>query len=564
MAYPIKNTAVSQINSVKTGGFYLGVNQGGYGLTSVTAFWNGKTPNVGGYIVYVGNGTSTPTMYIVADDSQLINLSNTLGGGSNTTIESALNYFINSANSVCVNIDVPNIVTNGLVLYLDAGYTPSYPRGFNTLFDISGGGNNADLVNGMNYSSSYGGQTYMDGGDEYIRIPPSTNLSNYFSTNSFTIETVVTSDSAVYPMSRHPLYINGTVTAATTKGWSVGHTTSDTYLQVRVSDGVNLSVTNIPHNVTQSTAYHRIFTVNRTSGCVTKYYQDGVYMGEDNAPLITGSIYDGVTTDFVTGMVFGYVWGWRFIGGISTIKVYNRVLSTQEIQQNYYASLQKLIPVSFLILWIDAENTNTRVITPTTAYDSSSYDYNGSLMNSMGLSHRNAGTSFSFDGGDDYINLGSPYRIGISVSYLTVSIWFKITTTPVGANTMIKFGAINSGWFIGLTSSGMYYNLYTTTYTYGGGGIGPISLNTWYNVTFTFNGTTFVMYLNGVIVVNTTASAGTIVNGGSTVVNIGRDGSGSGSNYFKGDISIVRVFYDTLTSAQVLNIYNAGKQRHGL
>ena len=81
MAYPIKNTAVLQTNSVKTGNFGVGVNQGGYGLTSVTAFWNGKTPDVQSYIVYVGNGTSSPTMYIVLSDSDLINLSNTLGGG---------------------------------------------------------------------------------------------------------------------------------------------------------------------------------------------------------------------------------------------------------------------------------------------------------------------------------------------------------------------------------------------------------------------------------------------------------------------------------------------------
>jgi hypothetical protein len=255
-------------------------------------------------------------------------------------------------------------------------------------------------------------------------------------------------------------------------------------------------------------------------------------------------------------------------GKVISAKIYNRALSLTEIKQNYYAGLERLIPVNDIILWIDGENTNTRVITPTTAYDRSSYDYNGSLMNSMGLSHRNAGTSFSFDGGDDYINLGSPYRIGISNSFLTVSVWFKITTTPVGANTFIKFGASNAGWAIGISSSGIYYSLYTTTVNFLGGGLpvgGSISLNVWHNVTFTFNGSgTFIMYLDGVAVVTTTSTAGGINNGGSTVVNIGRDGTGSGSNYFKGDMSIVRVFADTLTSAQVLNIYNAGKQRHGL
>jgi hypothetical protein len=62
-------------------------------------------------------------------------------------------------------------------------------------------------------------------------------------------------------------------------------------------------------------------------------------------------------------------------------------------------------------------------------------------------------------------------------------------------------------------------------------------------------------------VVNTSATAGTITNGGSTVVDIGRD---NGSNYFAGRMSIVRIFNQTLTATDVSNIYNAGKPRHGL
>jgi hypothetical protein len=79
MPYPIKNTTAQQTNTVRTLNFAFGVNQGGYGLTSSTAFWNGKPPNVGGYVVYVGNGTSSPTMYTAVDDNALITLSNNLG-----------------------------------------------------------------------------------------------------------------------------------------------------------------------------------------------------------------------------------------------------------------------------------------------------------------------------------------------------------------------------------------------------------------------------------------------------------------------------------------------------
>jgi hypothetical protein len=177
----------------------------------------------------------------------------------------------------------------------------------------------------------------MDGGDEYIQVPPSTNIQSYFSNNSFTITVIVKSDNVVYTRSRCPIYVNSTVTNNNQKGWSAGHGASSSSMQIRVCDGANFSTTDISHVVSESTIYLRTFTVDRTNGVLTKYYVNGSYIGQHNATNVTGSIYDGIDTDFVTGFVFGYVWGWRFIGGIYNIMVYNRALSAQEVLQNYNA-----------------------------------------------------------------------------------------------------------------------------------------------------------------------------------------------------------------------------------
>jgi len=231
----------------------------------------------------------------------------------------------------------PNIVEDGLVLYLDAANIKSYGGSGTVWNDLSGNGNVANLVNGTLFTTSSGGSVYMDGGNEYLRVSPSSNLSEYFSTNSFSIETVVKSDNVVYPRSRHPIYINGTVTSNSTPGWSAGHQSTATSIQIISGDGVNRQVTNINHNVVESTIYHRIFTIDRTNGVLTKYYVNGNYIGEANHASVIGSIYDGITTDFQTGFVFGYVWGWRYIGDIYKISVYNKVLTPQEIQNNYNA-----------------------------------------------------------------------------------------------------------------------------------------------------------------------------------------------------------------------------------
>jgi type IV pilus assembly protein PilA len=49
------------------------------------------------------------------------------------------------------------IVTNGLVLNLDAGNPASYPGTGNTWFDLSGNNNHGTLVNGVGYNSDNGG-----------------------------------------------------------------------------------------------------------------------------------------------------------------------------------------------------------------------------------------------------------------------------------------------------------------------------------------------------------------------------------------------------------------------
>jgi len=75
----------------------------------------------------------------------------------------------------------PRIVTNGLVLHLDAADRNSYPGSGTTFTDLSGNGNNATLQNGTSYSSDNGGTLVYDGADDKITIQNSTSLSSFTS-----------------------------------------------------------------------------------------------------------------------------------------------------------------------------------------------------------------------------------------------------------------------------------------------------------------------------------------------------------------------------------------------
>jgi len=61
----------------------------------------------------------------------------------------------------------PNIVTDGLVLYLDAANTKSYPGSGTTWTDIAAR-NNGTLTNGPTFSSANGGLIVFDGIDDYV------------------------------------------------------------------------------------------------------------------------------------------------------------------------------------------------------------------------------------------------------------------------------------------------------------------------------------------------------------------------------------------------------------
>jgi hypothetical protein len=65
----------------------------------------------------------------------------------------------------------PRIVTDGLVLALDAANSLSYPGSGTTWTDLSGKGNNGTLVNGPTFDQANGGSIVFDGTDDYVNLP---------------------------------------------------------------------------------------------------------------------------------------------------------------------------------------------------------------------------------------------------------------------------------------------------------------------------------------------------------------------------------------------------------
>ena len=91
------------------------------------------------------------------------------------------------------------IVTNGLVLDLDAAKKDSYPGTGTSWRDISGNSNNGTLTNGPTFNSANGGYINFDGTNDYVTLGSSVPTTLRIGDGDFTIDFwVYTNGTATY------------------------------------------------------------------------------------------------------------------------------------------------------------------------------------------------------------------------------------------------------------------------------------------------------------------------------------------------------------------------------
>ena len=175
MPNPIKYNTGTESNALNSGDFWIGAGDVDKGPTSTTGYYNGITPPEGGYTIYVNKESQGPSIQVASNDTELIRITNTIAGTSYTTVNECLNYFVGQSDKVCFNRDYENIVTDGLIFSIDAGFDVSYPRNGTTAYNLGNSVNGA-LTNTPSFSSDNGGTWRFDGTDEYISLGPSDNI----------------------------------------------------------------------------------------------------------------------------------------------------------------------------------------------------------------------------------------------------------------------------------------------------------------------------------------------------------------------------------------------------
>ena len=230
----------------------------------------------------------------------------------------------------------PRIVTNGLVLALDAGNTKSYPGSGTTWTDLSGRGNTATLINGPTYSSANIGTINLDGTDDYSTTYNDSNV--FVDDNSLTVS----------------IFANINEASKTGRG---GLVSSQRYqgepdpggYGLCIFDGTQLCV-NLTKRISgvdnsyeglcaftyirQQFKYYS-FTYNNSTKTVTTY-MNGVQQATS-----TNASYGWTlnTTNRTTriGINWQGGWGTYYNMKIGAVHIHNRALTAAEIAQNFNA-----------------------------------------------------------------------------------------------------------------------------------------------------------------------------------------------------------------------------------
>jgi len=212
-----------------------------------------------------------------------------------------------------------------------------------------------------------------------------------------------------------------------------------------------------------------------------------------------------------------------------------------------------------LVFCVDAANKDSYPGSGTTATDIIS-NTSTTLQSSGMFENVNAGV-FSFDGGTNSIDCGDNNIVKPSGA-MTIEYWFKGISASVNASGIGTLGNNGSrGYLLGPNNGSIIYfflapsatSLDFISYSI------TIDTNKWYCLTGVYNPSTYIrMYLDGIQVTNSNTSPSSLYTGNGISLKLGSRGSGV---LFSGKISNFKLYHKVLQPSEVLQNYNALKNR---
>jgi hypothetical protein len=446
----------------------------------------------------------------------------------------------------------PRVITDGIVLALDAANTRSYVGSGTTWTDLIGS-NNGTLTNGPVFTQEpklepFGGAGAVEfDGSDYLEIPASSDFS--FTTAPWTFECWV--------------YHKDWTTGADGNGIQYmlfpqqsSHPTYPVAIQIHqgrylILDSANYGspwyssyndISSYGTAASLNTWNHVAYT--RDSSGVDRVFVNGTLQFSATGKTNTSSSISSVARfgGTGTGYINGYISNLRLIKG------------TALYTSNFTPPRKKLEVTSDTVLLTCEKGTIKD-------RSSSAHDItiNGDAKSISGASY------FEFDGTNDGVTIpdNENFEIGTASSF---ECWININTVTTDR---LPFGKGSTWWFgvgyttLGGTSGEFQWLAYDgSSWTTLNTGV-TVSANTWYHLVTTWDGTYFRFYANGNLeATSSDLSAKTWSNTTSTV-DIGGFVSGL-QQMTNQKLSVAKIYTKTLTAAEVSQNFNALRGRYGI
>jgi hypothetical protein len=447
----------------------------------------------------------------------------------------------------------PTIITDNLVLHLDAGNPASYPGTGTTWTDLSPSGKNATLGPSIYYSAADSGSLIFTGGSNgTATITSASALTNL--DNNFTIEAWYKNQGNVVPRILS--------TGSGSNGFCFG-TYSSTITKFKVTKyaaGGDLFVGSVPQ---VPNVWHQVVLVY-SSATGTKIYVDGV-LSETNASK--GNLNDSSSQTITIGTLESLY----HKGEISVIRWYNSVLSDADVLQNYTATGARYAVqpagVSNLVLYYDPTIPSNSINT------SSTFLYNLGTTNLTATLFNTPWTNpyLTYNGTSSYTSTADNAILEPGTGSFTFEAWVyhsSISGTGSCIASKTDNGGLASNWSYGLrTNSGgdVYFEVGNGTTSRTSPSF-TAEINTWYQVVgvWTNAGTkSIALYKNGELVGSNSHTFDSVKNS-TRALYLGSYNGGEYSQWHAGRIGVVRQYNKALSGAEVLQNYNNDRGLYGL
>jgi len=220
----------------------------------------------------------------------------------------------------------PSIVTDGLVLCLDAANRRSYPGTGTTWTDLSGNGNNGTLTNGPTFTSDNGGGIIFDGINTNVEIPHNTN-QNLSKVNGHSVSVWCKWISGDY----HQDIVSKDAEISYSREWLITKSNNNKF-RSHVWSSSDIAIYRDSNYTPVSNQW--VSLTQTWNGSILSFYVNGSL---DNS--ISANITPKNTSNIMRiagGSDYGN--GLYFYGSVSSVLLYQKSLTAIEVLQNYNAT----------------------------------------------------------------------------------------------------------------------------------------------------------------------------------------------------------------------------------